>query len=236
MSNEIIQFENVVKKYPGQEALRGATFKLPRGKVIGIVGPNGSGKSTTLKLIAGLIRPDGGEVRVNGNKTGRLSGAKDIVLMHETEPLYGFYTVTGMIHFFAKMYTDFDKEKALDMMRFMELEPNKRISSLSKGNKGRLKLALAVARRAPLILLDEPLSGLDPMVRESIIKGLISYLDMEKQTVVLTTHEVDEIEPLLDLVVAIKDGQIFKIEEVDTIREEYGLGLTDWMKKVYKAH
>jgi len=118
-------------------------------------------------------------------------------------------------------------------MEFLELDPEKRVSQLSKGNMMRVKLVLTVARNAPLVLLDEPLSGLDPMVRESIIKGLIPFLDMERQTVVLTTHEIDEVEPLLDAVVAIKNGTIYRFEETEVIRSEYGMSLVDWMKRVY---
>jgi len=107
---------------------------------------------------------------------------------------------------------------------------------LSKGNKMRIKLVLVLARNVPLLPLDEPLSGLDPMVRESIIKGLISFLDMEQQTVVLTTHEVDEVEPLLDIVAALKAGTVYKVEETEVIRSEYGLSLINWMKQVYALH
>jgi len=133
----------------------------------------------------------------------------------------------------GKQFDDFDSNRAVEMLKFMQLNPEARIKDLSRGNRGRLKIVLALARNAGLILMDEPLSGLDPMVRESIIKGLISYIDLERQTVIMTTHEVAEIEPLLDLVVAIRDGQVLKIEEVDRIREEYNLSLVEWMKQAY---
>jgi ABC-2 type transport system ATP-binding protein len=116
------------------------------------------------------------------------------------------------------------------MLDFMKLESDRAVRSLSKGNRGRLKIVLAVSRRAPLILMDEPLSGLDPMAREMIIKGLISFVELEEQTVILTTHEVSEVEPLLDLVVAIQEGQVLKMDKVDQIRDVYGQSLVDWMK------
>jgi len=234
METPIVHFQQVTKKYPGTEALRGVTVELPRGKIIGIIGPNGSGKSTSLKLMAGLLRPDRGEVLIDGTKADRRC-ARKVAFLHETEQLYGFYKIHELIHFYAKMYDDFDMNKAEAMIKFLELDPSKRISGLSKGNMMRIKLVLTLSRNAPLLLLDEPLSGLDPMVRESIIKGLISFLDMDRQTVILTTHEVDEVEPLLDYVAAIKDGTIYKFEETEVIRSEYGLSLVDWMKQVYTA-
>jgi len=234
MDRPIVQFQDVSKRYPGKEALKHATFDLPRGKIIGIIGPNGSGKSTSLKLMAGLLQPDSGTVLVDGEKVSRLV-ARKVAFLHETDQLYGFYRIGEMIDYFSSIYDDFDTGKAREMLQFLQLDPALKIGSLSKGNRMRVKLVLVLSRNAPLLLLDEPLSGLDPMVRESIIKGLISFLDMERQTVVLTTHEVEEVEPLLDVVAALKDGTVFKVEEADVIRSEYGLSLIDWMKQVY-AH
>ena len=113
----------------------------------------------------------------------------------------------------------------------MQLEPDKKVRHLSKGNRGRLKILLALSRRAPLLLLDEPLAGLDPLVRDSIIKSMISYLDLREQTVLMSTHEVSEVEPALDLVISLSNGQIKGMEEVERIREQYGLSLVDWMKE-----
>lgn len=232
MKTPIVQLNQVSKRFPGTEALRGMNLDVPRGKIVGIIGPNGSGKSTTLKLIAGLMQPDRGTVTVDGEKVSRLISRK-VAFLHESDHLYRSYRIKELIEFYNQMYDDFDTAKAYQMLDFLELDPNRKISALSKGNAMRVKLVLTLSRNAPLILLDEPLSGLDPMVRESIIKGLISFLDMDAQTVILTTHEVDEVEPLLDMVAAIKDGIIYKFEETEVIRSNYGMSLVDWMKQVY---
>jgi len=228
----IVKFENVYKKYHGKFALQGASFELPRGKVIGLIGPNGSGKSTSLKLMAGLVRPTGGNITVFGKKVNRTI-CSEVAYLSELDVFYPFFTVGESIGFYDEQFDDFDSNRAGEMLKFMQLNPETRIKDLSRGNRGRLKIVLALARNAGLILMDEPLSGLDPMVRESIIKGLISYIDLERQTVIMTTHEVAEIEPLLDLVVAIREGQVLKIEEVDRIRQEYNLSLVEWMKQAY---
>lgn len=232
MKTPIVQLNQVSKRFPGTEALRGMNLDVPRGKIVGIIGPNGSGKSTTLKLIAGLMQPDRGTVTVDGEKVSRLISRK-VAFLHESDHLYRSYRIKELIEFYNQMYDDFDTAKAYQMLDFLELDPNRKISALSKGNAMRVKLVLTLSRNAPLILLDEPLSGLDPMVRESIIKGLISFLDMDAQTVILTTHEVEEVEPLLDMVAAIKDGIIYKFEETEVIRSNYGMSLVDWMKQVY---
>jgi ABC-2 type transport system ATP-binding protein len=233
MNKPIVQLQQVSKKYQRTEALKDVSLDVPRGKIVGIVGPNGSGKTTALKLMAGLLQPDRGKILLDGQPVqGRLISRK-VAYLHETDEVYGFFKIREAVDYFHKIYDDFDLHRARAMMEFLELDSEKRVSQLSKGNMMRVKLVLTVARNAPLVLLDEPLSGLDPMVRESIIKGLISFLDMERQTVVLTTHEIDEVEPLLDAVVAIKNGTIYRFEETEVIRSEYGMSLVDWMKRVY---
>ncbi|RYD06977.1 hypothetical protein N752_01410 [Desulforamulus aquiferis] len=133
--------------------------------------------------------------------------ASEVSYLSELDVLYPFYTVKETIDFNAGLFADFDVAKAQEMLTFMQLDPDKKVKALSKGNRGRLKIILTLARKVPLILMDEPLSGLDPLVRDSIIKSLISYLDLEQQTVVMTTHEVTEVEPILDMVVAVQNGR-----------------------------
>ena len=230
MPEKIIEFTNVTKKYGRQLALDNVSLTLPQGKIIGLVGPNGSGKSTILKLIAGLAHPNSGSVKVNG-KVAHRRIASEVAYLSELDVLYNFYTVAETIAFYAGQFADFDLAKAQEMLTFMQLEPNKKVKDLSKGNRGRLKILLSLARKAPLILMDEPLSGLDPLVRDSIIQSLISYLDLEQQSVIMTTHEVTEVEPILDTVVAVQYGQIRGIAEVDEIRSQLGQSLLDWMKQ-----
>jgi ABC-2 type transport system ATP-binding protein len=230
MPNHIVSFSHVTKKYLGQTALNNVSFDLPGGKIIALVGPNGSGKSTILKLTAGLVHPSQGSVTVNG-KTAERRIATEVAYLSELDALYPFFTVTETIKFYAGLFADFDEHKAREILSYMQLEPSKKVKHLSKGNRGRLKILLALSRRAPLILMDEPLSGLDPLVRDSIIKSMISYLDLQEQTVFMSTHEVSEVEPLLDMVISLSEGQIMGIDEVDKIREQHGLSLVEWMKE-----
>lgn len=228
----MIIFENVTKKYGHDRALEDVSFSLEKGKIYGMLGPNGSGKSTALKLIAGLVFPTSGTIMVNGKKANRKI-AKEVAYLSELDFFYPTFTVKDMINYSASQFPDFDRERADELLEFMELDRKKRLKQLSKGNRGRLKLVISLARNAPVLLLDEPFSGLDPMVRESIVKGLLTYIDFENQTVVIATHEIDEIEMLLDSVIAIQDGKIRAIENVESLRETEGLSVLEWMKSIF---
>ncbi|EIT86363.1 ABC transporter-like protein [Fictibacillus macauensis ZFHKF-1] len=230
----MIQFNMVTKKYRGnRKALREVTFSLPTGKFIGIVGENSSGKSTILKLISGLIQPTTGTVSVLGERPSRLI-SKKIAYLSENDAYYPFYTVEETVAYYEALYQDFNTEKANQMINFMQLDQKQKVKELSKGKRARLKMILTISREAPIILLDEPLANLDPIVRDLIVKGLISFLDFEKQTVLLSTHEIIEIEPLLDMVMLLKNGEVVSIEEVETMREIHGLTVVEWMKQAYQ--
>ncbi len=230
----MIEFQQVAKKYGSETGLDNISFTLEKGKIYGLLGPNGSGKSTTLKLIAGLIHPTSGKVFVNG-KTVTRKIASEVAYLTELDMFYEPFKVKDMMDFYESQFPDFRRERANELLEFMKLDKNKKIKQLSKGNRGRLKLVLSLAREAKVLLLDEPFSGLDPMVRESIVKGLLSYLDFENQIVVIATHEIDEIESLLDEVLAIQNGKVVGRHNVEELREIEGLSVIEWMKKTFTA-
>lgn len=229
----MIEISGLTKKYLTKTALQDVTLKIEDGGITGLIGENGSGKSTLLKIIAGLVRPTSGDVTVNGKEVSRTI-ATDVAYLSELDAYYPFFTVQQMIDFEASQFPDFDKERAQAMISFMKINPSSKMKTLSKGNRGRVKIVLTLSRNAPIILMDEPLSGLDPMVRESIVESLISFIDVEKQTVIITTHEINEMEPLFDRVIAIKNGRILATADTETIRHEQNLRLVDWLKKEYR--
>jgi len=230
----VIKLTDVSKTYRKQTALKNISLTLPIGKIVGIVGENGSGKSTLLKLIAGLSLPTSGQVTVNGETVNRRI-SKIVSYLSELDSFYSMYTVKEAIDYKASQFTDFNYTKAEEIMKFMQLDSDKKIKNLSKGNRGRLKIVLALARDVPYILMDEPLSGLDPIVRDSIVKGMISFVDLESQTLIMTTHEIKEIEPILDCFIAVRDGLIIRMADVEQLHESEGLGITEWMKKSYMS-
>ncbi|WP_054949784.1 ATP-binding cassette domain-containing protein [Numidum massiliense] len=230
----MIQLEHVTKTYLTKVVVDDVTATFPTGKIVGVIGENGSGKSTLLKLMAGLIRPSKGTVTISGRPaTRRISDT--VAYLSESETLYRQFTIAETVNFFASQFRDFNLQKATELMHFMQLDPQKKVSHLSKGHRGRLKMALVLARDVPVILLDEPLSGLDQFVRSAIVESLLSFLDLEKQTVILTTHELMELETILDVVVAIRAGKIVAMSDVETVREVAGQSLVAWLKNVYET-
>ncbi|WP_249310253.1 ABC transporter ATP-binding protein [Bacillus sp. FJAT-49736] len=231
----MIELKNVSKKYGKDFSLKNVSITFEPGKIYGLLGPNGSGKSTTLKMITGLVYPNSGEILVNGEKVNRQISAK-VAYLTELDMFYDPFTVQHMVEFYASQFFDFDTEKANILLKDLNLDRTKKIKQLSKGNRGRLKLVLAISRKAPILLLDEPFSGLDPMVRDSIVKSLLRYIDFEEQTVIVATHEIDEIEPLLDEVVAIYNGNFIGKQNVEDIREGYGISVLQWFKKIMEEN
>ncbi|MBU8879509.1 ABC transporter ATP-binding protein [Bacillus sp. FJAT-29790] len=229
----MIKFQHVTKKYGRKYGLNDVSYTLEKGKIYGLIGPNGSGKSTTLKMIAGLVHPSNGTVIVNGKEADRKT-AREVAYLTELDTFYQPFKVGDMIEFYYSQFPDFRMERAEELLQFMKLDRDAKLKQLSKGNRGRLKLVLALARETSVLLLDEPFSGLDPMVRDSIVKGLLSYIDFENQTVVIATHEIDEIEPLLDEVLAIQNGKVIDRYNVEELRETEGLSILEWMKQTFK--
>jgi len=156
---------------------------------------------------------------------------KNIAYLTELDMFYDPFRVKDMIHFYETQFSDFRINKAWDLLKDMKIDRDKKIGKLSKGNRGRLKLALTLARDAAVVLLDEPFSGLDPMVRESIVKSLLTYLELDKQTIVIATHEIHEIEQILDEVVVVLNGRIEEKKDVEQLREESGMSLLEWLKR-----
>jgi len=227
----MIELKNVSKKYGKDFSLKDVSITFHPGKIYGLLGPNGSGKSTTLKMISGLVYPNKGEIFVDGENVNRKI-SKKVTYLTELDMFYDPFTVQHMIEFYASQFPDFDIEKANILVKDLKLDLTKKIKQLSKGNRGRLKLVLALSRKAPILLLDEPFSGLDPMVRDSIVKSLLSYIDFEEQTVIIATHEINEIEPLLDEVVAIYNGNFIGRQNVEILREEEGVSVLQWFKRI----
>ncbi|MEC1755977.1 ABC transporter ATP-binding protein [Bacillus mojavensis] len=224
-----IVFDNVSKRYGGHKGVNKISFTLFPGKIYGLLGSNGSGKSTTLKLIAGLMFPTSGSVKAGEQPVTR-DMIKHTAYLTELDMFYPGFTVKDMLDFYESQFPDFQMEKAYQLLEEMQLKPEKKIKQLSKGNRGRLKIVLALSRRASVILLDEPFSGLDPMVRDSIVNSLVSYIDFEQQIVVIATHEIDEIETLLDEVIVLADGEKVAQRNVEEIREQEGMSVLQWFK------
>jgi len=229
----MLQLSNVSFRYMKKTILQDVSYSLPIGQIIGLVGENGSGKSTLLKVLAGLLLPSSGEVLLNGNPVTRRS-ANQIAYLPDTDLFYDFYTGEQLFRYYASQFEDFSYDKACIVAEFLQVDKKMRLRQLSKGNRGRMKMAATLGREVPFYLMDEPFAGLDPIVREQLIKGLIQFTDMEHQTILLSTHELYEVEPILDQIILLQNGSIIAHEELERIRDLTNTDAVQWMKAYYK--
>lgn len=231
-SENVVVIEGLRKRYPRINALAGIDLALPKGEIWGLLGPNGSGKSTLLKCLVGLVLPDSGRIEIYGERPSRRTKA-NIAFVPEVDNLYRWMTVQQTLDFTSEFYEDWQPERAKELLEFMRLDAKAKVGSLSKGMRARLKLTLALARQAPLVLLDEPLSGIDPSSRDRIVEGIVRQFKSEEQTMVLSTHAVGETERLFDSVVFLEEGRVRLVGGAEELRMEHGKSINDLFKEVY---
>ena len=233
MNRNIIELNNLKKKFPGVQALKGIDLNIPEGMITGIVGPNGSGKSTLLKIISGLIVKDSGQVKIN-RKTLNRHLMQDIAFLPEINHLYRWMKIAEIISFHEDQFVDFSTKKAYELLSFMNLKAEQKINNLSKGMVARLKLILVLSRSAEILILDEPLAGIDPASRERILESLIGEFDSANQSIILATHEIIEAERFLDHVVFMQAGEILLVGNADDLRAEKGNSIRELIGEVFE--
>lgn len=230
----MIQIDNVSKRYSLRKALDNCTVTINKGKIIGIIGENGSGKTTLVKILAGLMKPSKGVVRIDEKLVNRHIGER-VAFLSDREYFYDYFSIEQVIHFYGTQFPDFNREKAIEMLSLMKIDQTRKISHLSKGNKTRIKIIVTLAREVPYIIVDEPFSGLDPLVRKTIVNGMLQFVDLDKQTLIMTTHELAEVEAILDEVLLMKQGKIIAYEAVEKIREQENMDVFGWMESHYSS-
>jgi ABC-2 type transport system ATP-binding protein len=228
--NDIVTFQQVVKSYRGKRALDGITLSFPKGKVIGLLGENGAGKSTMFKMMVNLIQPTSGEVRVLGRKPSWQLNER-IAYLSDRAHWYQHHSVEEAIYFGARVFPHFSPEKAKQFAAFMKLEPTQKVGDMSKGQESRLQLLLALAREVDLILLDEPFSGIDLLSREKIVELMIDTLAEGEKTIIISTHDIHEVEGLFEHVVFLKNGNVVSQTDVEVLRQK-GLLIQDEYRRV----
>lgn len=228
----IVEIDGLCKTYFRARALNGVDLRIERGLILGLLGPNGSGKSTLLKSIAGLVRPTAGRVLIDGRPPSAATRAL-VAYLPEIDHLYAWMTVRETLDFVSAFYADWDAGRAAELLGAMELDAAQRVGDLSKGQRARLKLVLALARRAPLVLLDEPLSGIDPPSRARILSAIVGEYRLGEQTVILATHAVAEAEGLFDRVLFLREGRVALYGAAENLRAGHGCSIQDLWERVY---
>lgn len=233
MNEYILQCKELTKKFGSRTALSKIDIKLKRGKITGLLGPNGSGKTTLIKLANGLLHPDGGEILIDGKSPGAESKAIVSYLPEKTY-LNDYMTVKEIIQFFCDFYSDFDKNRALDMLARLGINENDKLKTMSKGTKEKVQLILVMSRRAQIYFLDEPIAGVDPAARDYILETIITNYD-ENAAIVISTHLIADVEKVLDEVIFLKYGEIVMHKSVDEIREDEGKSVDMLFREVFKC-
>ena len=229
----LLETNGLVKDYGGGVGLLGVDLKLPAGKIIGLLGTNGSGKTTLLKLIAGILTPTAGGLSVCGEKIGVETKAM-VSYLPERTYLNDWMKVEQIIDYFADFYGDFSREKAYAMLKSLEVDPKRKLKTLSKGTKEKVQLVLVMARNARLYLLDEPIAGVDPVAREFILDTILSNYN-KGATVLVSTHLISDVEKVLDSFIFVRNGKIIMQGDVAKAREAYeGKTLDEIFREVYK--
>ncbi len=231
--DSILECRNLTKYFPGCLALNAVNLSVPKGKIVGLLGPNGSGKTTLIKLINGLLTPDGGELTVRGNKPG-VETKKIVSYLPERTYLSDWMDVRTAIDFFGDFYEDFNKAKAYDMLQRLHINPNSRLKTLSKGTKEKVQLILVMSREAQLYVLDEPIGGVDPAARDYILDTILSNYS-ENASLLLSTHLITDVEKILDEVIFINRGSVVLTSSVDEIREREGKSVDAMFREVFKC-
>ncbi|MCM3054652.1 MULTISPECIES: ABC transporter ATP-binding protein [Bacillaceae] len=230
MSN-IVEINNLTKKYANKTALDNVNLNIERGKVVGILGPNGSGKTTLIKILTGLLRQTSGEVLIDGNKVG-VKTKSAVSYLPDRNFLYKWMRIEDACHMYKDFYTDFDEAKFNELLAFMNLNRSMKIDSLSKGMHEKLNLALVLSRNAKLYILDEPIAGVDPVARDQILDAIINNYN-EDSSMIITTHLVRDMESMFDEVVFLKDGQIVLTGNAEALREEKGKQVEEIYKEIF---
>lgn len=221
MENLVVTCANLHKRYGQRVALDGTTFEIPHGKIVGVLGPNGSGKSTLFRVIMGLTRPDSGTVHVLGNVPGWKTSAQ-IAYLPDRARWYQDDTVAEAIHWGATLLPHFDVDRAKLLTQEMDLDPLQRVAGMSRGMEARFMIILCLSRHVPLMILDEPLSGIDFVSRERITEALIAWASEEDATILLSTHEISETESLFDHAIFLRRGKVIQQGDTDILRREHG--------------
>lgn len=233
MNELLIESRGLCKSYSGRAALCGVDLAIGRGRIVGLLGPNGSGKTTLIKIMCGLLQPTQGTMTIDGRTVGPYTKS---IISYLPDRMYfaDWMRAVDLFDLFADFYRDFDREKAMVMCASLGVDPKDKMKAMSKGTKEKVQLVLVMARKAQLYLLDEPIAGVDPAARDFILRTILTNYN-EEGTVLISTHLIADIEPVLDEVVFLKEGKVILHNSVDNIRENEGKSVDTLFREVFRA-
>ena len=231
-ADPMIVVESLTKTYRGRPALDGLSLEIPPGRIVGLMGSNGSGKTTLLKILAGVLADYDGRVRIAGHDPGPETKAL-VSFLPDASFLASGLTAPAAIAQYRRFFADFDADKATELVRFFNLPTDRTLKEMSKGMGEKLRISLAMSRRARVYLLDEPISGVDPAARDVILSGILRDFAPEA-LMLISTHLIADVEPIIDSVVFLKDGRLLLAGDADDLRQDRGMSLDALFRKEYR--
>ncbi len=212
----LITAKNVVKKFDKFTALNHFNMNVPEGSIYGLVGPNGSGKTTTIKHLIGMYKQDEGEILINGKKVYNNEKIKSKIA-YISDDLYFFhgYSIKDMAKFYSQIYKNFSFKKFNDLQKVFNIDVKRRVNKLSKGMKKQVAFWLTISCNPEIMILDEPIDGLDPIMKENVWKILLEEVKKRKMTVIISSHNLKELENVCTNIGIMKKGKMVLEKELD---------------------
>jgi ABC-2 type transport system ATP-binding protein len=218
MSGPVLQATGLTKRYGRRPALSDCTLSIPPGHVVGLVGPNGAGKTTLLQIAVGLLPPTSGTIEVLGGRpaSGPAQLARVGFVAQET-PTYAGLSIADHLRFGAHTNPGWDPQLAADRIAKLGLDPSQKAGKLSGGQRAQLALTLAIAKRPDLLILDEPVSSLDPLARREFLQSLMAFIADHGASVILSSHLVSDLERVCDYLIVLVASRVRIAGEVDDL-------------------
>ena len=229
----MIEVKDVHKRYNFKKVLNGVSFTAEKGQITCLIGINGAGKSTLLNAIMGLTPYHSGSIRIDGQPFNK-ERCEKVSFVPDRLTMPSGMKLAEAMQFMEDYYKSWNKERAKELMQFFQLEKTDRVGSLSKGTAAKFSLLLGLGQDTDYILLDEPFSGID-MFSKELIAGVFSSQLIEERGVLLTTHEISDMEHLIDKAVLMQNGSIIRSFDCEEMRCTEGKSVIDVMREVYQA-
>ncbi len=223
MAEAILSVQGLCKHYPGFD-LREIAFELPRGYIMGLIGPNGAGKTTIIRIIMDLARADQGRIKVCGldSREAAREVKYKVGYVAEEQNFYSNMTVAWTAGFAGWYYPAWDQAFFMELLGRYGIDPGKKTGALSKGMRVMFALALALAHRPELLILDEPAAGLDPVARREILSELMAFVQDENRSVLISSHHTQDIEKIADYITLVVAGRVVESGEKEDLLARYG--------------
>ncbi len=221
--NAIIETDHLCKRFRGHAAVDGLTLRVPEGSVTAFLGPNGAGKTTTIKCLLNLLPPTDGLAKVLGCDSAELGPKQfqNLGYVSENQELPLWMTVKQLLDYCRPMYPNWDRAFEKKLLKDFDIPLTRKLRALSRGQRMKAALLSSLAYRPKLVVLDEPFSGLDPLVRDEFLHGLLELTETEGWTVFVSSHDIDEVERLADRVCILNRGQLALDDTTEALQQRF---------------